>query len=188
MHVFFTEKKEILSRKQCRVLHIAPELCIVPHLQEIATQYYVTGDLIRTDVQVQFDLQALPFSDQSFEVVYCSHVLQAVKDDDQSLTEIYRILTDNGWAMINVPCRGSETRNFHAGGDHQAPADFVRIYGTDFIEKLVQIGFNVVPIFVHDIIADENDQIQMRVDAETVGAMYLVQRNEDVHTADEATS
>lgn len=180
MHVFFTEKKEILRRRKCRVLHVAPESCIVPHLQEIATQQYLSGDLIRKDVQVQLDVQTLPFSDESFEVVYCSHVLQAVDDDDKCLAEIYRVLTDNGWAMINVPCRGArgaKTREFHAGGDHQAPADFVRIYGSDFIEKMVDKGFNVVPVFVRDIVTEE-DQQQMSVTAETVGAIYLVQRGE----------
>ena len=177
MHMFFTEKKDILTRKQCRVLHIAPEQCIVPHLQEIATLQYVSGDLVRKDVLIQFDVQGLPFPDNSFEVVYCSHVLQAVKDDDKSLLEIYRVLTDNGWAMINVPCRGAKTREFHAGGDHEAPADFVRIYGSDFIEKLVEKGFNVVPVFIQDIVPEE-DQQEMKVSAETVGAIYLVQRAE----------
>lgn len=172
--MFFKAKKDILSRQQCRVLHVAPESCIVPQLQEIASQQYVSGDLIRTDVQVQFDIQELPFQDNSFEAVYCSHVLQAVQDDDRSLSEIYRVLTDNGWAVINVPCRGSETREFHSGGDHEAPADFVRIYGSDFTEKLLEKGFNVVPILVQDIVSDA-DQRDMSIAAETVGAIYLVQ-------------
>ena len=90
MYEFFKSKIEILRRKQCRVLHIAPESCVVPNLLELATRQYVSGDLVRTDVLVQFDLQALPFSDKSFEVVYCSHVLQAVEDDDKSLGEIKR--------------------------------------------------------------------------------------------------
>lgn len=174
MHVFFAEKKEILKRQQCRVLHVAPEACIVPHLMEIATGQYVSGDLIRTDVQVQFDIQELPFQESSFEVVYCSHVLQAVKNDDKSLKEIFRVLTHNGWAVINVPCRGAETREFHSGGDHEAPADFVRIYGSDFTAKLLEQGFNVVPIHVQDIVSD-TDQRDMSVSAETVGAIYLVQ-------------
>ena len=175
MHRFFAEKKEILQRKHCRVLHIAPESCIVPNLLELATQHYVSGDLVREDVHVQFDVQALPFPDESFEVVYCSHVLQAVENDDKSLAEIQRVLAHNGWAMINVPCRGLETREFRAGGDHEAPADFIRIYGTDFTEKLVEKGFNVVPVHVQDIVSDE-DQHAMSVTAETVGAIYLVQR------------
>ena len=175
MHIFFAEKKDILTRRQCRVLHVAPESCIVPQLEEIATHQYVSGDLVRKDVQVQFDIQELPFRDNSFESVYCSHVLQAVKDDDKSLAEIYRVLTDNGWAVINVPCRGSKTREFHAGGDHEAPVDFVRIYGSDFTQKLLEKGFNVVPILVQDIVSDA-DQRDLSVTAETVGAIYLVQR------------
>ncbi|MXW08037.1 MAG: methyltransferase domain-containing protein [Gammaproteobacteria bacterium] len=174
MHLFFAEKKEILRRKQCRLLHIAPEPCVVPNLRDLATQLYVSGDLVRNDVLTQFDIQALPFSDQSFDVVYCSHVLQAVEDDDKALAEISRVLSYNGWAIVNVPCRGVSTREFHAGGDEEAPADFVRIYGSDFTDKLVQKGFNVVPIKMHDIASDE-DQRMMCLSAESVGSIYLLQ-------------
>lgn len=174
MFVFFAEKKEILRRKQCRVLHIAPESCVVPNLQELATQNYVSGDLVRDDVLVKLDIQELPFSNESFEVVYCSHVLQAVEDDDKAIVEIFRVLSHNGWAIINVPCRGASTREFHSGGDDEVPVDFVRIYGSDFAEKLVQIGFNVVSINMHDIVSDE-DQRRMCLSAESVGSIYLVQ-------------
>lgn len=178
MHLFFAQKKEVLRRKRCRVLHIAPESCVVPNLQELATQYYISGDLVRDDVLIQFDVQALPFTDEAFEVVYCSHVLQAVADDDNALVEIHRVLSNNGWAIINVPCRGLSTREFHAGGDHEAPADFVRIYGSDFTEKLVQTGFNVVPLNMGDIVSDE-DQRRMCLSAESVGSIYLVQHGKN---------
>lgn len=174
MHIFFTGKKEVLRREQCRVLHIAPEACVVPNLKELATLQYVSGDLVREDVLVQFDIQALPFSDESFEVVYCSHVLQAVEDDDKSLAEIYRVLTNNGWAIINVPCRGEATQVFRAGGDHEAPADFVRIYGLDFTDKLIDSGFNVVSINLQDFVSDE-DQQKMCLSKDSVGAIFLVQ-------------
>ena len=180
MHLFFGEKKEILRRKRCRVLHIAPEPCVVPNLRDLATQQYVSGDLIRDDVLIQFDIQALPFSDQSFEVVYCSHVLQAVEDDDKALAEISRVLSSNGWAIVNVPCRGVSTREFHAGGDEEAPADFVRIYGSDFTENLVQKGFNVVPITMHEIASDE-EQRMMCLSAESVGSIYLLQHPTQNH-------
>lgn len=174
MHLFFGEKKEILRRKRCRVLHIAPEPCVVPNLRDLSTQQYVSGDLIRDDVLIRFDIQALPFSDQSFEVVYCSHVLQAVEDDDKALAEISRVLSSNGWAILSVPCRGVSTREFHAGGDQEAPVDFVRIYGSDFTDKLIDTGFNVVSINMQDIVSDE-DQRKMCLSTESVGAIYLVQ-------------
>ena len=174
MHLFFAQKMEVLRRKNCRLLHIAPEPCVVPNLQDLATRQYVSGDLIRDDVLIQFDIQALPFSNQSFEVVYCSHVLQAVEDDDKALAEISRVLSSNGWAIVNVPCRGVSTREFHAGGDQEVPADFVRIYGSDFTEKLVRKGFNVVPITVQEIASDE-EQRMMSLSAATVGSIYLLQ-------------
>ena len=85
--------------------------------------------------------------------------------DDRSAT---------GHGTVPVPCRGVSTREFHAGGDEEAPADFVRIYGLDFTEKLVQKGFNVVPINIHEIASDE-DQRMMCLSAESVGSIYLLQ-------------
>ena len=184
MYQFFKDKKEILRRAQCRVLHIAPESCVVPNLQELATRQYVSGDLVRTDVLVQFDVQTLPFSDQSFEIVYCSHVLQAVDDDDKALGEIKRVLTNNGWAIISVPCRGLATQVFHAGGSHEVPADFVRIYGSDFTEKLVQAGFNVVPINMQNIVSDE-EQRMMCLSVKSVGAIFLVQHGTSDSNSDQ---
>ena len=174
MHQFFAKKKDFLRRKQCRVLHIAPEPCVVPNLRDLATRQYVSGDLVRTDVLIQFDIQALPFSKQSFDVIYCSHVLQAVEDDDKALAEISRILSSTGWAIVNVPCRGVSTREFHAGGDEEAPADFVRIYGSDFTEKLIHKGFNVVPIHMNEL-ATVEEQRMMCLSRESVGSIYLLQ-------------
>ena len=43
-----------------------------------------------------------PFSDKSFDLVVCMDVLEHVKDED-ALSEISRILTENGYLFITVP-------------------------------------------------------------------------------------
>jgi ubiquinone/menaquinone biosynthesis C-methylase UbiE len=47
--------------------------------------------------------EALPFPDGSFDVVIASHVLEHVRDDDRLLSEMHRILSDKGVAIILVP-------------------------------------------------------------------------------------
>jgi SAM-dependent methyltransferase len=42
------------------------------------------------------DIQALPFADNSFDVVVANHMLYHVPDIDQALKEIKRVLKDNG--------------------------------------------------------------------------------------------
>ena len=136
----------------------------------------MSGDLVRKDVSLQFDLQELPFPNQTFEIIYCSHVLQAVIDDESALAEIYRVLKPNGWAMINIPSRGEVTREFSLSNDPDRPADFVRIYGTDFAQTLTKHGFTYELILVNDHFS-RDEQERMRVNKDTVGAIYLVSKS-----------
>lgn len=160
------------------LLHIAPEACLVTILKRLTDSRYVCGDLFRTDVDLKFDVERLPFRDESFDAVYCSHVLQAVIDDDSALREIHRVLSADGWAILNVPARGEKTVDFRQGGEADAPPDFVRIYGDDFLQKLADFGLNVEVITPADVLTvDEQDQ--MFVHPDTAGAIFLVHKARD---------
>ncbi len=171
----FEARQKTLCPSNASILHIAPEASISTCLMKLSPHTYVSGDLFRTDIDIQFDVEHLPFRDQSFDIVYCSHVLQAVADDDLALRETYRVLKDSGWALINVPVRGTKTRDFRAGGNEEKPADFVRIYGTDFADKLKSIKFSVEQLQVCDLLTQEESR-RMVVDSETLGGIYYVKR------------
>lgn len=49
------------------------------------------------------DAEALPFEDDSFDRVYCSEVLEHVIDPHQVMSEIRRVLKEDGVAVISVP-------------------------------------------------------------------------------------
>lgn len=49
------------------------------------------------------EAEALPFDDNTFDVVYCSHVLEHVKDEAQSLKEMKRVLKPGGVLVIGMP-------------------------------------------------------------------------------------
>ncbi|HNW88830.1 MAG TPA: class I SAM-dependent methyltransferase [Bacteroidales bacterium] len=54
----------------------------------------------------------IPFADESFDVVYCSHVLEHVSDEQKSLIEMKRILKNDGVLIIGMPTAAMAWVNF----------------------------------------------------------------------------
>lgn len=52
---------------------------------------------------VKGSAEELPYPDQTFDVVYCSHVLEHVEDESKSLQEMKRVLKDDGTLIIGMP-------------------------------------------------------------------------------------
>ena len=56
--------------------------------------------------------EALPFPDNHFDFVYSSHVLEHVPDKKRALSEISRVLTDDGIFLCIVPTRSDRLYTF----------------------------------------------------------------------------
>ncbi len=52
---------------------------------------------------VKGSAEHIPFKDKEFDVVFCSHVLEHVESESKSLSEINRVLKDNGTMIIGMP-------------------------------------------------------------------------------------
>jgi SAM-dependent methyltransferase len=107
----------------------------------------VTADLNqRADLKLNIEKIALP--DSSFDVVICSHVLEHV-NDLSALAELYRILRQNGLAILMVPLiegwmHTYEDDGIHSEADreiHFGQFDHVRYYGSDFRTRVLSAGF-----------------------------------------------
>ena len=133
------------------VLHFAPERCLTSLWQAFANVRYLGVDLHPAPGQQKEDITALTFGDRSFELIVCLHVLEHVEDDRKALSEIRRVLTDDGIAILDVPIddgrektyedpsirsRAERTRAFWQG-------DHVRLYGRDFGQRLQEAGLTV---------------------------------------------
>lgn len=158
------------------ILHIAPEVCLAPRLRQLAQGRYLSADLLRKDVDERFDVMAIPHPEGTFQGVYCSHVLQDVRDDLSALAELFRILRPGGWAIVNVPVKAVRTV------DHQdaplnprtvadpRPAEHLRSYGPDFAERMAGAGFDVRVIEASELAgADEQTRLGLGVAA---GSIY----------------
>jgi len=133
------------------MLHIAPERPFEVALSKLLGAGYVSADLLKPNVRVRVDITHLPFPNDSFDVVLCSHVLEHVQDDLQAMQEFTRVLKLRGWALIMVPHFPEIGKTFEDPSVTD-PAerlklfgqeDHVRVYGDDFVSRLQNAGFEV---------------------------------------------
>ncbi len=117
------------------------------------------------------DVRALPFAEQSFDVVLCQHVLEHVDDDRRSLAEIRRVTKNGGWVVISVPIRLDQAT--HEDPSVTAPqererlfgeAGHVRMYGYDLVDRLREAGFESSLQNAEDIPSEECDRKGLRKD------------------------
>ncbi|MCY4142320.1 MAG: class I SAM-dependent methyltransferase [Gammaproteobacteria bacterium] len=178
MHEFLHNRKD-LSRDNAKLLHIAPEACLRPAIADMGDELYLSCDLLRRDVDIRLNIEQMPFTDQFFDIVFCSHVLPEVEHDESALAEIHRVLNPEGWALVSVPSMGESTTSVQPGDEHEAPPEFFRIYGDEFSLQLVKHGFDVERIDLNDVL-DQEQQSRMRIDTQTASAIYLLRRQANV--------
>ena len=134
-----------------KVLHIAPEQCFLKLFKAQKNLDYITADLYSPIADVKADICNLPFQDNSFEVVFCNHVLEHIVDDAKAMLELYRVLKPGGLGIFQIPqdlnlettyedftITSSEERAKHFG-----QYDHVRVYGKDYFNRLRNAGFKV---------------------------------------------
>ncbi len=134
-----------------RVLHFAPEECLVRRLRSIPSIEYVTCDLYKQDVDRCIDITAIALPDAWCDVVLCSHVLEHVLEDVGAMRELLRITRPNGRVLIQVPMDAKAAATFEdatvvSEADRLrvfGQRDHVRIYGRDFPQRLRTAGFEV---------------------------------------------
>lgn len=134
-----------------RLLHVAPEGCLEPRLRQLLGSRYVTGDLVRRDVDRRLSIEELPFEDGSFDAIICNHVLEHVNDDAKALTEFRRVLSPGGWALLQVPLDSTRQSTYEdptitsprERRRHFGQHDHVRAYGRDYPKRLREAGFTL---------------------------------------------
>lgn len=156
--LYFKDNPQLLENGN-KILHFAPE--------ETFNKLFSNGDLDYHPVDISsenpfvkevFDIQDIPYEDNYFDLIYCSHVLEHVEDDRKAMKELHRVLKPDGTALILVPMNGivyelpyDETKTFEderyntpeLRTKHYGQFDHVRLYGSDFKDRLIESGFNV---------------------------------------------
>ena len=151
------------SDKKLKVLHIAPEQCFLERFKNQANLDYITCDLESPIADVKADICDLPFDSDSFDIVFCNHVLEHIPDHTKAMQELYRVLKPKGFGVFQIPQDLNREKTFEDNTitDPKKRAeifgqyDHVRIYGRDYFDKLRSIGFTVNEIDYTKKIAPE---------------------------------
>lgn len=142
---FFTSKEKI------KTLHIAPEQCFLDLFRKQKNLEYITSDLESPIADVKADICNLPFDDNSFDVVFCNHVLEHIINDTKAMQELYRVLKKGGFGIFQIPQDLSREKTFEDNtitnrrerAEIFGQYDHVRVYGRDYFNKLRSVGFAV---------------------------------------------
>lgn len=146
-----------------KVLHMAPEQSFYKRFRAMKNLDYTTCDLDSPIADVQADIQNLPFQDNSFDVIFCNHVLEHVDDDKKALSELFRVMKPGGWGILQVPIRYQQEKTFEDPTitdrkeriEKFGQYDHVRVYGMDYYQKLADAEFTVEKVNLSQKLSDE---------------------------------
>lgn len=157
---------ENYDNADAKVLHIAPELSIQQYFSS-KFKDYTTADKFRTNVDIQFDVIDIPFPDQTFDIVYASHILQYPQDDLQAISEMHRVLKPNGIAIIPMPVFREKTVD-----DYSPEARWIHQPGLDYFDRYLKFFQHLNMYYSHMFsekyqlyVCDSNTDNPLSVDA-----------------------
>lgn len=153
---FYLKNHTDIYEKEYKLLHVAPEgslKSILSNLDNISYQggikyhegfYYSKDDAI-------IDITNLTFKNGSYDIIICNHVLEHIIEDGIAMKEFYRVLSLNGWAILQVPISNVLEKTYEDFSivtekereKHFGQFDHVRIYGQDYKARLEAAGFKV---------------------------------------------
>ncbi len=159
MYLYLKEKTSFFS-KQAKVLHVAPEYCFIDRFEKLTNLEYITADIESPLAKVRMDIEKIQFPDNSFDVIFCNHVLEHVEHFDTAVSELYRVLKPGGYAIMQSP---QDMKLPHTISDPSITdprerervfkqSDHLRLFGQDYGKELAKGGFKVTEDdYVHEI-------------------------------------
>jgi len=147
----YLKKSTFFKDDNLKLLHVAPEQCFYPIFKKQKNLDYITADIVSPIADLHFDLHDIPLKENSFDVIFCNHVLEHVEDDHQCMKELYRVMKKGGWGIFQVPIDYNNKITYEdpkiiSSNDrekHFWQKDHVRLYGLDYPNRLEKAGFKI---------------------------------------------
>jgi len=142
--LIYSELKKKEGGFSGRMLHCSPMKCLKEKF--INDFIYISIDFPPresesgvTRADLDQDLKNTSFQDNYFDIVICAAVLDDIKEADQAIKEIYRIIKPGGVAFITVPIfNGEKSKRME-----EAELNNWWRCGLDFFQKYVNAGFEI---------------------------------------------
>ncbi|GMQ25234.1 class I SAM-dependent methyltransferase [Algoriphagus sp. oki45] len=149
MWLFLQENTDFF-KAPLKVLHIAPEHCFISRFEKLPNLDYITADIESPLAKVKMDVHSIPFPENTFDVIFCNHVLEHVEDDLLACSEFNRVLKPNGWGILQSPVypleKTLEDPKVTDPAEREklfGQRDHVRKFGLDYAERLRKSGLQI---------------------------------------------
>lgn len=146
----FLKKQTDFFSAPLKVLHIAPEHCFIDRFEALPNLEYITADIESPLAKVKMDVHSIPFPDNSFDVIFCNHVLEHVNNDLVACAEFNRVLKPSGWGILQSPVypieETFEDKTITDPAERErlfGQRDHVRKFGKDYAERLRKSGLKI---------------------------------------------
>jgi len=167
--LYLIKKTDFFSAKS-KVLHFAPEQAFYKRFRNMENLDYTTTDLNSPLADVKADICDLPFDDNTYDIIFCNHVLEHIPNDEKAMLELYRVLKPGGMAILQIPQDLNRATTFEDNSitDPKKRAeifgqyDHVRVYGLDYFDKLRSIGFQVEEVdYTNQLTPEKTDRYRL---------------------------
>jgi len=165
--LFYLEKEtDIFTKKKCKVLHFAPEWCLISKFNQCNSIEYIDADINPDFARYVINIESIPYPDDYFDYIICSHVLGHVSNEQKAIEELFRVLKTNGKALIMTIINKNHEKTFEDPAittpedrlKYYSEPDLLRLHGLDFAQRLSHC-FNVEEI---DYRKSFDEEIQKR--------------------------
>ena len=148
LDLYLDREINIYEEENISILHFAPEEGLFNKLRKIRNVEYVDADINPAYARTIIDITSIPYPDNYFDYIICSHVLGHVPNEALAIREMHRVLKDSGTALILTLLNNTggtiedETaRSAKEKLERYGEPDLERLHGNDFEKRLKNGGF-----------------------------------------------
>lgn len=147
---YLANELKLYQQKNIKLLHFAPEHGLFNKLKKIKNIEYIDADINLAYARNVIDIVDIPFPDNYFDYIICSHVLGHIPDEKKAINELFRTLKINATALImtllsknNSTFEDENIKTPEARLKHYGEDNLCRLHGLDFGKRLEFAGFEV---------------------------------------------